>query len=68
MTMHHLHSKSGLTAHLKQKNADDPDAANPSPNISGDDKHHEDKDDYKPFSCASRLEKGVGGFSGSMGG
>ena len=27
-------------------------------NISSDDNHHEDKDEYKPFPCASPLEKG----------
>ena len=31
-----------------------------SPNMSGDDNHHEHKDEYKPFPCASPL--GVGGF------
>ena len=32
----------------------------PSPNIRGDDNHHEDKDEHKPFPCASPLKKGVG--------
>ena len=54
-------SNGTLEPFLKQKNADDPDAANPSPNISGDDKHHEDKDECTPFPCASPLEKGVRG-------
>ena len=50
-------SKGTLETYMKPKNADDP-----SPNISGDDKHYEDKDEYKPFPCASPLEKGVGEY------
>ena len=52
-------SNGTLEMYMKQKNADDPDAANPSPNISGDDKHHGDKDEDKPFPRASPVEKKI---------
>ena len=57
-----VRSNGTLEMHTKRKKDDDPDAANPSPNISGDAKHHEEKDEYKLFPRASPLEKGVGGF------